>query len=57
MTQKIVHEEPLPNTVHKGTEGAAIMPPKNPKPAKGKQKQQEDQRDESLQAIVSMCLA
>ena len=30
------------------------MPPKNTKPAKAKQKPQEDQREESLQAVVSV---
>ena len=35
--------------------GPAIMPPKNPKAAKAKQKPQEEQREESLQAVVSAC--
>ena len=31
------------------------MPSKNPKAAKAKQKPQEEQREESLQAVVSAC--
>ncbi len=41
---------------HKAVESAVIMPPKTSKLAKAKQKPQEDQREESLQAVVSVCL-